>query len=85
MSYPDEQNPSNSSPGPSLDARGYQKPFTVEHCCYHGGCKDEDAEAFRTREAAEAWAKSLLETYGGRVWLNNEELTAKDFGIPVKI
>ena len=69
----------------SIKPWDYGKPFYAEHTTYRHGDKQEYEEAFRTREAAEAWLKAMLETYGGRVWLNNVEYKAKDFSTAPKI
>lgn len=53
--------------------------FTVEHTTYRHGDKQEDETDCATEQEALDLAKHLLHQYGGRVWVNNQEYSRKDF------
>lgn len=51
--------------------------ITVE-CIRYGWIRDEEEQAFHTREAAASYARNMLNNHY-RVWINNAEVTRGDY------
>lgn len=52
--------------------------YIVEHTTYRHGDKQEDETAFETEAWAKEFALQCLQSYGGRVWINNQEYSMKE-------
>lgn len=52
--------------------------FIVEHIRYSKGGNDEEESFCRTLAEAKELGLSMLQRFGGRMWINNQEYTRKD-------
>lgn len=51
--------------------------FTVEHITYRHGDKQQFEHDFDSEADANSYARGCF-NFGGRVWINNNEITGKD-------